>query len=156
MAYSKGNRKLVNIEGADICRRNFRGEKGPMNDGHREFCIAIDDADFAMSLLEDGWKLSGGDDGVYYMWVWVDYSKPWFAPDVMFVKNGVVTRVGEDFIHELDGADISNFDVTLSLSEWDANDGHHSRVYLKTLYATFVDDPFAYKYQQAANDEAIY
>ena len=155
-------RNIDNIimEGAKIIFRNFSGEESKFNRaGQRNFCVVIDDLDLAQRLIEDGWNLRArppreeGDDPSYYLQVAVSFDN--IPPKVWLVTRQGKTQLDAESIDSLDYAEIKNVDLTIRPYCWEipSRDGSKSGVkaYLKTMYVTIEEDPFAAKYSEDYN-----
>ena len=155
-------RNIDNIimEGAKIIFRNFSGEESKFNRaGQRNFCVVIDDLDLAQKLIEDGWNLRArppreeGDEPSYYLQVAVSFDN--IPPKVWLVTRQGKTQLDAESIDSLDYAEIKNVDLTIRPYCWEipSRDGSKSGVkaYLKTMYVTIEEDPFAAKYSDDYN-----
>lgn len=153
MAY----RNIDNIimEGARIKYPNFSGEEGKFNRaGQRNFNVLIEDPDLAQRLIADGWNLRArtpmeeGDAPSYLLQVAVSFDN--IPPKVWLVTSRGKTQLDAESIGALDYAEIKNVDLTIRPYCWEipSRDGTKSGVkaYLKTMYVTIEEDPFAAKY----------
>lgn len=144
----------INIESARIVSRNFSGNETQFNRaGNRTFTVVIDNPEVAKALINDGWKLKQGkqlDDDepvLFYLQVAVSYKNN--PPKVVLVTDKSRKRrlLNEGSIGELDFADIVNVDLTINPYNWSVGANHGVKAYLKTMYVTIEEDPFAYKYE---------
>ena len=144
------------MEGAKIIFRNFSGEESKFNRaGQRNFCVVIDDYDVAQRLIADGWNLrerpprEEGDDPSYYLQVAVSFDN--IPPKVFLITRRGKVQLDSESIETLDYAEITNVDLTIRPYCWEipSKDGAKSGVkaYLKTMYVTIEEDPFAAKYE---------
>lgn len=153
MAY----RNIDNIimENAKIIFRNFSGEDSKFNRaGQRNFCVVIDDPDLAQKLIADGWNLRArppreeGDEPSYYLQVAVSFDN--IPPTIWLVTNRQKTILDVESVGTLDYAEIKNVDLIIRPYCWEipGKDGTKSGVkaYLKNMYVTIEEDPFAAKY----------
>ncbi len=145
------------IENARLIFKNFSGEETKFNRaGDRNFCVVIDDIDMAQKLIEDGWNVKilapreEGDKPVYYLPVAVNYAHR--PPNIFLVTRHTKTPLNEETISTLDFAELEKVDLTINPYNWSANGKEGTKAYLKTLYATIIEDEFAEKYADVANN----
>ena len=84
------------LENAQILFRNFSGKETKFNRaGVRNFCVVIDDAEIAKSLIDDGWNVrilaprEEGDAPRHYMQVAVSYEH---VPPKVFIVTAKKRR----------------------------------------------------------------
>ncbi len=155
MANQRVDNKIL-IENAHIFFRNFRGEEKKYNRaGDRNFCVYIDDANYAQQLIEDGWNVrvrpprEEGEESRYYLQVAVSFGN--IPPKVTMFTSRRRTRLDEESIGTLDFAEIKNVDLTIRPYNWVIQEGTKNeksgvKAYLDSLYVTIDEDELAEKY----------
>lgn len=144
---------FIEIENAPIIYKNFSGrERPPYNPaGYRNFCVVIEDEDFATKLRDDGWNIKvrkpRDEEGepLLYLPVKISYNiKP---PQIILVThNGKQTHISEDELQVLDEIDIEHADIAVNPYNWSMNGNHGVTAYLKSGYFVMEKVPFADKY----------
>lgn len=148
----------IEIENARILFRNFSGiEKRYNAAGNRNFCLVIDDDDYAQTLNEDGWNVKilkprdEYESPTHYIPVFVRFDV--LPPEVFLVTKRKMTMLNEETIGALDFADIINIDLVVRPRRYTRDDGSTGiKAYLNTMYVTIEENPFAEKYANLGND----
>lgn len=140
------------MENAKIRFRNFSGRPDEFTrEGDRSFALVIDDEDLANKLKEDGWNVrmrmpkNDGEDPWYYLKVKVNFGG--FPPKIVEVTSRNRVSLNEETVGILDSAELKSVDVEISPYHWEIGGRSGITAYLKTMYATIEEDPFAAKYE---------
>lgn len=150
--------KTLNIENAHIMFKNFSGKGDQFNRaGDRNFCVRIDDPDFARQLRNEGWNVKqlrprdDDEEGTYYLQVKVSYKV--VPPKVYMIAGKKKTLLDEEAINTLDFAEINTSDLIITPYNWEVNGKKGVKAYLKTAYVTIEQDAFAAKYAEEEGPE---
>ena len=147
----------ISIENAELLKGpflNFSGKANKYNrEGDRNFCIVIEDPEFAESLINDGWNIKTltpkdeQDDPLLYLPVACKYGD--YPPEIWLVQGHSKTLLDEDSINCLDYAEIENVDIIINPYHWGPlPDGAEGiKAYVKKMWVTIAMDDFASKYE---------
>lgn len=139
------------MKNAKIRFRNFAGRPDEYTrEGDRSFALVIEDEDLANKLREDGWNVKmrlpkeEGAEPWYYLKVKVNFDG--IPPKIVEVTSLNRVALNEDTVGILDTAELKRVDVEVSPYHWDFGGRSGITGYLKTMYATIEEDPFAAMY----------
>ena len=143
----------IYFENAHIIFKNFSGRETryQKQGGVRSFSVLIDDPDMAQKLADDGWNVrilrprNEGDEPNHCLDVTINYNF-WRKPEIYMICDGHKTRLDEEDIDMLDGADIITSDIVVRPRQWDDNGTPRIKAYLQELYVTIQRSRFAAKY----------
>lgn len=151
--------KPITIEGARLIFRNFEGREERFNaKGRRNFCVLLDD-DIANELVKDGWNVKylspreEGDEPQAYLQVKVAFGK--VPPKVVVLSRNKKRMFNEDDISKLDWMTFDHVDVKIRPYEYDINGKTGVSAWLKTMYATLVEDELDMKYASIEEDDDL-
>ena len=146
----------LTIENARLLFRNFSGRENKYNrEGQRNFCVYIDDEDYAKQLIDDGWNVrvrpprEDGEAPRYYIQVAVSFEN--IPPQVYMITKRKRTQLDEESIAALDFAEIRNVDLIIRPYNWVIQEGTKNekrgvKSYLRSMYVVIDEDEFAEKY----------
>ena len=75
------------------------------------------------------------------------------CPEIYKIRNHRQIELTERTIGTLDNDDFDNIDLILRPYEWEVNGKTGVKAYLKTMYVTIDEDPFAEKYSFEENQK---
>lgn len=142
------------IENAKIIFRNFAGKEQKFNPaGRRNFCVVIDNPEFAAEKKAEGWNIKElrsrdpEEPNDFSLQVEVRYS--YLPPKIWLISGKNKTELTEETVSCLDYAEIQNADVVIRPHVWEDSkiNGYRVKAYLKDLYITVAEDELAKKYE---------
>lgn len=147
--------RMIRIENAQVLPgafRNFSGNPTPFNKagGDRTFCIKLEpeQADFFRS---NGFnvqeKVNTQDPAAVTYVLSIKVSFRVAPPDIIMISGGRGTRLDEITVGLLDSAEIQSADIAINPYEYEVNGRHGFSAYLRTLYVTIAENPYADKYR---------
>lgn len=147
------NPENIYFENAEITFKNFSGRptKYQRQEGFRTFSVVVDDPDMAQHLSEDGWNVrilrprNEGDAPNHVLDVSINFNF-WKKPEIYMICDGHKTKLDEEDLDILDGADIITSDIVVRPRLWDDNGTTRIKAYLQELYVTIQQSRFAAKY----------
>lgn len=147
------NPENIYFENAEITFKNFSGRptKYQRQEGFRTFSVVVDDPDMAQHLSEDGWNVrilrprNEGDGPKHILDVSINFNF-WKKPEIYMICDGHKTKLDEEDLDILDGADIITSDIVVRPRLWDDNGTTRIKAYLQELYVTIQQSRFAAKY----------
>ena len=147
------NTENIYFENAEITFKNFSGRptKYQRQEGFRTFSVVVDDPDMAQHLSEDGWNVrilrprNEGDTSKHVLDVSINFNF-WKKPEIYMICDGHKTKLDEEDLDILDGADIITSDIVVRPRLWDDNGTTRIKAYLQELYVTIQQSRFAAKY----------
>lgn len=143
----------VKIKGARLIFRNFAGNRTQFNDeGRRNFCVILS-PEVADDMMKDGWNVKmlkprdESDSPQPYIQVKVNYNSA-RPPKIVMMTGDKKTNVTEDMVQMLDWAEIEWADIIVNPYVYEKRDGSGQGVsaYLKTMYASIVEDELEAEY----------
>lgn len=148
--------KNLNIRDAHIFWTNFSGKARQNNpEGKRNFCVYIEDDNVAQLLMRDGWnvKMDERDPENPKPFINVKVNFDNRPPKIIQVSSEGKNKLTEQTVGNLDWADIVKVDLSISPYRYDVNGKTGVSAYLKNMYVTIEDDPFAEEYGMCATDD---
>mgnify|MGYP004673128181 FL=1 len=147
------NTENIYFENAEITFKNFSGRptKYQRQEGFRTFSVVVDDPDMAQRLSEDGWNVrilrprNEEDTPRHVLDVSINFNF-WKKPEIYMICDSHKTKLDEEDLDILDGADIVTSDIVVRPRLWDDNGTTRIKAYLQELYVTIHQSRFAAKY----------
>ena len=145
----------VTLRNVRIIFRNFAGAPTRFNaaGGKRTFSILLNEAE-AKELGSMGFNVKAlkqrdpDDDPAFHLPIEVSYRvKP---PRIVFVSNRGRKRtvIDEDTVGLIDYTEIEKIDLTINPYQWEMENAHGVKAYLKTMYVTIREDELDIEYAQ--------
>ncbi len=140
------------VENATLLFKNFSGRATEFNrEGDRNFVLVLTE-EVAARLSQDDWNVrilparEEGDPDRLVLDVTVKFGK--YPPKIILITNDgkTRTRLDEDMISILDGADVQEWDLMINPSFWEFNGKSGVKAYLKSAYVTLREDALDRKY----------
>lgn len=165
--------KRLKLDGVQIRKRNFRGERVKYNDRGNRTCLLILDrdqaeksgfksvTDFVDYLRSENWKVGvfpvreGEDEPDAFMQVNAIYNE--YEHPNIYLKNAKGSvLLDENSVGEIDYADIANVDCILYLNYWkyDGSEGFNNRI--KSMEVTILEDEITYRNTIHSTEDAEY
>lgn len=145
----------IQIKGASLIFRNFRGEGSLYNkEGDRNFGILLDE-DLANALEADGWRIRRlkpkEDDPEQYEQPWLKVNVNYggkIPPTVMLINHRGKKRLDEETVNQVDYTRIANCDLTIRPYHYPGTPGRPAGIsaYLQAIYITVREDELEEKY----------
>lgn len=155
---ARKNVSEIIIKDARIFFKNFSGEESKFNrKGDKNFCVAIEDAEVAAQMIEDGWNvklqkpLDEDDEPSYYVQVKVSFDP--YPPKVYMITGQNKVELNEETIASLDYADIGKVNLIIRPYTWEVSGKSGISAYLKTMYVEINEDPFAAEYSHLDDED---
>lgn len=145
------------FEDANIGFRNFSGEERQFNDkGKRNFILYLN-PERAKDMEEKGWNVrytkprDPDDEPRGMLQVAVKFDP--IPPNIVMITSSGQTKLDEDTVGILDTAELGNVDLIVRPYNWEMNGKSGVKAYLKTMYATIIEDDLEKKYAHYHDDE---
>ena len=150
----------INIKNAKIAFRNFEGKEGKFNPaGRRNFCVILEDQELVAQLVNDGWNIKylkpRDDEDPEQPYITVSVKFEPIKPNIYMVTSKNKVELFEDTVGQLDYAEITNVDLSIRPYQWEVNGKTGIKAYLKTMYVTIEEDPFAASYEFPSEKEEL-
>jgi hypothetical protein len=142
----------VVMEDVRLIFRNFSGKEGQYNrEGDRNFGVILPE-EIGLQMLEDGWNIkrlkSRDDDELGPLKLDVTVSFKIRPPSVFMITSRGRTLLEEEDIDVLDWLEFTNVDLIVRPFAWAIGEKTGIKAYLKSLYATILEDPLELKYSE--------
>lgn len=142
-------RGVLQIDGARICYRNFRGEGSMYNrEGDKNFSLVIPSQEIADDLIKEGWNIKikppreEGDEAFITLGVKVKFNER--GPNIYLQTDNGLIRLDEESVSMLDRIRIANVDLDIRPFDWEINGNSGRTAYLQSMKVTqLIEDRFA-------------
>lgn len=143
----------IALENCKIFLKNLSGAPDRFNPqgGKRTFCVWIP-SDIAPSLEDEGWPIKYAkprdeeEEERPYLKVKCTYGK--VPPQIYMCTNNNKILLNEETVGNIDFADIKQVDLVIRPYCYEEVAGKSGiSAYVKNMYVTIVEDPFAHKYR---------
>lgn len=149
---------IKGIDGRDILYRNFNGAVSRFNNtGAKKFTVRLNE-EVAIDLKEKGFNIKQKefDNGevTYLLEVFINYGS--YAPNIYAITGNVKKLLDDNTIKSLQGADIISVDLCIRPYSWELNGKTGIKAYVKYMYVTIEEDPFADDYAYMDGEDFNY
>lgn len=154
MATKTAKKKLppIKIENAKIIYKNFGGRARQYNAaGLRNFHVVLEN-DLARALAADGWNVRWHDpknpDDERWASLKVAVRFDNYPPRIVLLSHDRKVRndLTAETVELLDDAEVVNFDVVITASNWERSGETGIKAYLKTMFAVLSPNDLESKY----------
>jgi hypothetical protein len=162
MSDDKTKRESRRFENRRLIFKNFAGVQTKFNEeGDRNFNFFLTPEE-GETMKAEGWNVKypevrdPDDDPKPHIQVTVKYNM--YPPVVHLITGKNMTTLSEKDLEMLDWAEITNADIVIRPYTWEVNGNSGIKAYLKSLFVTIEEDPFAAKYAAlgiAAHDKGV-
>lgn len=142
---------ILQIDGARIIFRNFKGKPSKYNDeGDRNFALVIPDAETAQQLLDAGWNVKvkppreDGEEPLRFLAVKVKFNG--HGPAIYLQTGNSRNKLDEETVGMLDDIDIQSVDLDIRPYHWEAHGESGISAYLQSMLVTQRVDRFAERF----------
>lgn len=140
--------------------RNFSGKPTKFNraGGSRSFCVKLNEEQ-AEWFKNQGFniqeKINQRDPDAEITYVLsIKVSFKVAPPNIIMISGNRGTRLTESTISILDMSEIQYADLTINPYEYDVNGRHGYSAYLRDMYVTIAEDPYAEKYRNIVMNQS--
>lgn len=139
---------IKGIDGSRIKYKNFEGRVSQLNgNGMKKFTLELDE-DVALYIKERGFNVKTKErengDLFYDLDIFISYDN--YPPNIYAVTGNVKKLLNDNTVRQLQGADIINVDLCFKPYNWKVNGKTGVKAYVKYMYVTIEEDPFADDY----------